>query len=407
MDNRAFSDLQKALTEGRLTRRQFLVRAAALGLSLSSVNAILAACAPVTPAAPAGGPAPTAVVTAAVAEPGPASVTWVSPRGTLEVMDDFNLWVAKEMGYFDEVNLDVTLEAGPLEALAVTRLVAEEQADIGYPSPGVFLTSVDQGMPIVMAWEMMMEQVFDFALPADSPIDSVQGLEGKTIALGSEGWSVIVNPILVEAGIDPDNVKYLNAGNQWAQAVEQGEADAGLTWRGLAAQWKAQGRDLKYLVGKEFSDHPANGYAIRREDLDDEARVDVWNRFFQANAMAYEFSRTSPRAAAQITYNQFPALREQMTPQLALDSMLELGTGYFEGERRGEGYGYSDLESWQDYIDTLHDLGQIEERYDAEEVVTNQFIEPANNFDHEAVRADADAFEVDDDFKDLEIKYEV
>ena len=75
--------------------------------------------------------------------------------------------------------------------------------------------------------------------------------------------------------------------------------------------------------------------------------------------------RANPRAAGQITYGRFPALREQMAPQLALDSMLELGTIYFDGDRIGKGYGYSDLESWQAYIDTVHKLGQIQNHYKA------------------------------------------
>jgi NitT/TauT family transport system substrate-binding protein len=218
---------------------------------------------------------------------------------------------------------------------------------------------------------------------------------------------VIVDPILVEAGIDPSEVTYVNAGNQWGQAVALGQADAALSWRGLAAQWLAQGLELKFLVGKDFSNHPANGYAIHKEDLEDEAKVDIWHRFFKGVCMGYEFTRANPRAAAQITYNQFPALQEQMAPQLALDSMLELGSNYFEGERIGKGYGWLDPQSWQSYIDTVYELGQIQNHYQADEVISNALIEEANNFDRERARADGEAFELNEDFQDLEIKYPV
>ncbi len=334
-------------------------------------------------------------------------IVWVSPRGNLEVMDDFNLWVAHERGYFKELNLDVVLQPGPTEAMAVTKLVGQKQADIGFPSPGVLLSSVDAGIPVVLVWEMVMKQVFDFALPEDSPIAKVQDLEGKTIAVASEGWRVIIDPILVEAGVDPKAVTYLNGGPQWGQMVALGRADAGLAWRGLAAQWKALGMKLKFLVGMEFSNHPSNGYAIHRDDLKDEIRVDIWTRFFKANCLAYEFTRANPRAAGQITYGRFPALREQMAPQLAMDSMLELGTMYFDGDRVGKGYGYNDLESWQAYIDTVHKLGQIRNHYKAEDVVSNVFVKEANNIDRDRARAEGKAFELDDNFKDLEINYPV
>ena len=92
---------------------------------------------------------------------------------------------------------------------------------------------------------------------------------------------VIIDPILVEAGVDPSTVTYLVGGAQWGQVVAQGQADAALSWRGLAAQWDAQGLELDYIVGNDFSDHPSNGYAIREDDLEDPDKVDAWERFFR------------------------------------------------------------------------------------------------------------------------------
>lgn len=329
-------------------------------------------------------------------------VVWVSPRGSLEVMDDFPVWVAKAMGYFEDRNLSVELQPGPLEALAVTRLVAANQADIGYPSPGVFLASLDAGMDLVMPWEMMVGQTFNFAVAPDSDIETVQDLEGATIALGSEGWEVIVNPMLVEAGIDPESVTYLNAGNQWARAVETGDADAALAWQGLTAQWSAQGREFRYLIGQDFSDHPSNGYVIRAADLEDPEMRDVWNRFFEALAMGFEFARLNPRAAAQITYTQFPGLQDQMEPQLAMDSMIELADVYYGSYAMGEGYGWADIGAWQDYIDTVRELGQVQNEYDAETIITNEFIEEANAFPQDEVEEDAASFELNEQWQNVE-----
>ncbi len=377
-------------------------------LTLSLVlGLLLAACtAPVAPA-PAGEAAP-AGASAAEEAAAPAEeaatgelqqIVWVSPRGSLEVMDDVNLWVAKELGYFEELGLDVELQPGPLEALAVTRLVAEEQADVGYPSPGVLLASLDAGMELIQPWEMMLGQTFNFAVPVGSEIKTVQDLAGKSISLGSEGWQVIVDPILVEAGVDPASVTYLNAGNQWAQAVANGEADAALAWRGLTPQWSAVGLEFDYIFGTDFSRHPSNGYIIRKADLEDPELRDMWERFFRGNAMGFEFTRLNPRAAAQIVYEQFPALREQMTPQLAYDSMVELTNLYLQSWKNGDGYGYNDIENWQAYIDTVFELGQIQTQYDANEVVTNELIEAANTFDAERVAADAAAYQINEEWQ--------
>lgn len=373
-------------------------------LALTLVFALmLTAC--VAPAAPA--PAGDAAAPAAGSEAAaPAAaelqqIVWVSPRGSLEVMDDVNLLVAKEMGYFEEMGLDVELQPGPLEALAVTKLVAEGQADVGYPSPGVLLASLDAGMPLIQPWEMMLGQTFNFAVPKGSDIKTVQDLAGKKISLGSEGWKVIVDPILVEAGMDPASVTYVNAGNQWAQAVAGGEADAALAWRGLTPQWSAVGLDFDYIFGTDFSRHPSNGYVIRKADLADPAKREMWEKFFRANAMGFEFTRLNPRAAAQIVYSQFPAIQEQMTPQLAYDSMVELTNLYLQAYKNGQGYGYNDIANWQAYIDTVFGLGQIQTDYKAEDVVTNELIEAANTFDAERVASDAAAYQLNDEWAAL------
>jgi NitT/TauT family transport system substrate-binding protein len=326
-------------------------------------------------------------------------VVWVSPRGTLEVMDDWNMWSAITQGYCKDLGIEVDMQPGPQDSLAVTKLVAEKQADIGFPSPGVLTSSIDTGIPVILAWEMFPKQVFDFAVPLDSPISSFKDLAGKTISLWAPGANVVTDPILVEAGVDPKTVNYVVGGNQWGQLVAQGKADAALGWRGLAAQWDAQGLKLKYLVGKNNSKHPSNGYAIRKEDLNDPKKVDMWNRFFKCVAMGLEFGRVNPRAAAQLTYDKFPALKEQMTPQLAFDSMWQLGCGYFDAYYDGKGYGYSYLDNWQSYVDTVYKLGQVKNQMKVGDVATNQFVEQANKFDAARVKKDAENFKLRDEWK--------
>ncbi len=331
---------------------------------------------------------------------------WVSPRGTLEVMDDWNLWSAIDQGYCKELGIDLEMQAGPQDSLAVTKLVAEKQADAGFPSPGVLVTSIDSGVPVILAWEMFPKQVFDFAVPLDSPINSFKDLAGKTISLWAPGANVVSDPILVEAGVDPKSVTYVVGGNQWGQLVAQGKADAALGWRGLAAQWDAQGLKLKHLAGKNLSKHPSNGYGVRAEDLKDPKKVDVLNRFFKCVAMGLEFGRVNPLAAAQLTYDKFPALKEQMTPQLAFDSMWQLGCGYFDAYYDGKGYGYSYLDNWQSYIDTVYKLGQIKNPLKVDQVATNQFVEAANKFDADRVKKDAENFKLRDEWKAVQVPTE-
>src|SRR5947199_10120254 len=87
-------------------------------------------------------------------------VRWVSPRGTLDVMDDFNLWVPIKLGYFRKLGIDVVLEPG--DASGNLPSVANHQVDMGYPSPGVLTSSIDAGVPVISVWEQYPAQVVDF-----------------------------------------------------------------------------------------------------------------------------------------------------------------------------------------------------------------------------------------------------
>ncbi len=331
-------------------------------------------------------------------------MTFITPRGTVEVMDDYNLWVAIELGYFEAMGLDVTMEPGPLDAFACTKFVDQKQADVGYPSPGILSASVDTGMDVIMVYEMMVEQVFDFAVRKDSDIKSVKDFPGHTMSLGDAGWQVIVDPILVEVGIDPASIEYVAVGAQWGQAVALGKADIALTWKGLRAQWDAQGLNLKYFLGEEFSKMPANGYAARKSDLADPAKRDLLEKFLRGTSMGIHFARHNPRAAAQIVYDQFAAIREQMEPDLALKSMQQLHWGYTGGDRKGDGYGWFDLNAWETYLDIIAELGQTKKRLPLDQVATNDLIAAANDFNHAKVERDAKNFKLNDTWKNVKVE---
>ena len=87
--------------------------------------------------------------------------TWISPRGTLEVLDDYPYWVAKEMGYFGD--LKTKMEPGPSDGTATVKFVALSQADMGFPSPGVFSFALNNNLDLVSVWNTCPVDVFDFA----------------------------------------------------------------------------------------------------------------------------------------------------------------------------------------------------------------------------------------------------
>jgi NitT/TauT family transport system substrate-binding protein len=367
-----------------LTRRELVKRGAAAGLGAGLLGSLV-----VEPASARGEKLDL--------------VRWISPRGTLDVMDDYNIRVPIQMGYYKKLGIEVQLNAGA--GSGEMQLVAAHKIDMGYPSPGVLSSAVDAGIPVVGVWEQYPAQVFDFVLPGDSKITSPKQLAGKKIAVLTIGWKSIVDPILADAGVNPKTVKYVELGTQWVQAVARGQADAGLAWEGLRAQLEGEaahfgaGFSIKFLIGAKFSHDPSNVYAVRTDDMKDAQKRDIYTRFLAGVVMGFEFARANPRGAAQITYGQLPALQSIIPPQVAVDSFAQLASGYSLRKRQGHPWGSFDVPTWNAYLKTIAKLGQTKRLVGFNEIVNQSLILPANKrADVARARADAKRFKLDQYF---------
>ncbi|MFT4039572.1 MAG: ABC transporter substrate-binding protein [Thermomicrobiales bacterium] len=376
-----FDALIDQFTSGRISRRGLIKGAAALGVSGVALQALERS-------------------HIVFAQPADNTIRWVSPRGTVDVLDDYAYHVALKLGYFGDIK--TTLEPGPIEATAGTKAVDTGQSDVAYPSPGVFSLMIEQGSPLVSVFQCGAYDVFDFAFPKGKAPASVKDLEGMTVSLGSAGWQGICNPEVAQAGGDPTKVEYVDAGQTWAQALAQGQVDAALSWAGLRAQWAATGLDFDYILGKDWSKFPANSFVIRRSDLEDPALADIYTRYLRGWAQGLEFGWYNPVAATQITFEALPALNEVFEDkQIAVESMWQLAEVFRGDWANREGWGWHSDTDWDLFLKTAFDIKQLSKELTAADVLTNDWIAGVNDFDHDAVRKAAADFELSEDFASL------
>lgn len=399
VEQRDILDLTTAAAQAKLGRSAFLARAAALGLSVAVAETLL------SHAAEAATLGQTSQARVAAAARGMDLVRWMSPRGTLDVCDDYPNWIAEEMGYWKELGITSQLNAGPIDATAGPKAVAAGTMDMSYPSPGVFTLVLAAGLAVKSVWEMGAYDVFDFAVRTNSPYKTLKDLAGKTILLGSAGWQGISDPEFAQLGIDTKSLRYEAAGQQWGQALKSGQGDAALAWEGLRAQWDGTGLKFRYILGQSFSKFPANTFVIRSKDLSSAKWVDIYTRYLRGWAMGLEFGYTNPAAATQIVYKYRPALAHTLKPAIGTQSTAQLANvfrGNWAHRQKISGlssaWGWHDMAGWSAFLSAAHKTGQLTQMLQPQNIISNSLVAGANKFDHARVRKDAHSYKVNKSF---------
>ena len=319
---------------------------------------------------------------------------WVSPRGTLAVIDDYPIWTALGLGYMKELGVELSMSSGEVEMSKPPTTPARQP--ISFPSPASLVTGIDRGVPLKSVFQLVSGSIFGFALRKDGRQRRPQDLKDAVIAVGSESWRQIVDPLLVEAGVDPVTTRTEVAGPDWLKAVSLGKADAALSWRGL--ERNSDGRRLRHMVGESWSQLPANVYAVESDSEFQLNEVDGMTRFLRGVVMGLEFAQENPRAAAQITYRSAPGLASAMSPQAAVDVLGTVASTYSAGRKRGLPWGFHEESRWRRYLAAATASGLVKP-IDPAQVYTNRLIDGANSFDISAVRLNAATFELDREFR--------
>ena len=329
--------------------------------------------------------------------------TWISPRGSLEVLDDYPYWAAKKAGYFGDLQTD--MQPGPSDGTATVKFVDVGQADMGFPSPGVFSFAIQNDMKLTSVFHMGARDTFSIAFRKGEGVADLKELEGKTMLLGSAAWQAITDPMLAAQGVDISKVEYIEAGwPTWGTALASGQGDCALSWEGLRAEWIATGLTFDYWLGVQNSKLPANTFVVRSADLEDPDKRAFLEQYLRGWAMGLEYGHQNPRAAVEAVFEQFPAFAQNTGPELGTTSILQQ-SNVFRGDMDiREGWGWHDMASWQNFFDQILDIGQITAPVKAEDVCTNDLIGPANDFDHDQVKSDANSYELTEEFAALDVE---
>jgi NitT/TauT family transport system substrate-binding protein len=311
--------------------------------------------------------------------------------------------IAEKLGYFEEEGLDVSVEVVDGSSAAMQQLIAGN-GDISLPSAPAVVQSVAQGHEPVWFYTFFYQNVFGISAPADTGITDLEGLEGQTIGISepSGGEVPLVRGAMAGVGLAENrDYKMLAIGEGDAstfEALDRGTAQAYSSSVYDVAAVETAGMELNALLPDEFNFMPSQGLVAMREAYDE--KRDAMIGFARAQAKAKVWADANPDAAKAISEEYGPELFE--VPELAQsiwDATQRLLTppDDLEGDPV-ETMGIHYMPGWDFYLDFIS-KGTEEEgaipagTVDPNEVVTEELLDEINDFDKDAVRAEAEAYE--------------
>jgi ABC-type nitrate/sulfonate/bicarbonate transport system substrate-binding protein len=302
-----------------------------------------------------------------------------------------SLYLADELGYFEDEGVDVQFEVADGSSAAVQQLVAGN-ADAALPAPSAFLQGVAQGQDLRWVYSYQYSNIFDLAAPADSDIDSIEDLAGGKLGISelSGGEVPLVRGVLRDAGlVEGEDVELVPVGEGSAltvEALETGQVDAYSSSLPDIAAIELAGIDMTTILPEEAADFPADGLVVTADYL--ESNTDTVEGLARAISMASVYADANRDAAFELVSKVAPEeFEDEEFAQRAWDVAVDLRTP--PPQLADAPLGSPDTEAWQTYHDFLlagsEEEGGLPEAVDLDTALDDAVLEDANDFDRQAV----------------------
>lgn len=312
--------------------------------------------------------------------------------------------VAKYVGYFKEEGLDVTFITvrGSNEA---AMQISTGSAELAAASPADEIIGLQPGKDLnaKLFYDLYYRNIWSLSVPEDGPIHSVTELKGKKIGvLGMGSAGVAFGRAYVSAaGLDPDHdISFLSVGvgAQAINAVQQKFVDALSYPENLLNKLKVIGLTTRPLpVDQKLANLPDTSLFTRRETIRDNPKLPIG--LARAIDKGYYFNIANPAAAVKITWKLYPeAEPKNLPPDKALEGGIFVNMErmkIWKSPDTGPGKDGSFIASqWQDFVDFMLQQKLLQQPVPLDQIYTNELIPEINNFDREAVKKQAAAFDI-------------
>ena len=307
--------------------------------------------------------------------------------------------VATKLGWFKQDGIEVELVPLPGSTDCVKN-VAIKEVDFSLPSVEPLAIGRPQGIKAKVFYTAYQGNIYGIAVPADSLVQKVGDLRGKSIGVISmaSGGVIVARALVATAGLDPEKdvtIVVAGEGAQTAALVRSKQVDALSQFDTQYAMVENAGVKLRLLDTREIDRFPSNGFLALEDTL--KARRKEAIALARGYARGTLFAITNPEAAIRILYEVFPqtkptgkdeatAIRDdaKVLPARIQNGKLEKAGVKRWGENSEANYGAC--------AQFMLKWGIIKQPVEARDLITNELIDEINRFDPHQVAAEAKAY---------------
>ncbi|MTI66530.1 MAG: ABC transporter substrate-binding protein [Firmicutes bacterium] len=280
------------------------------------------------------------------------------------------LYVAKDLGYYEEEGLDVEIiqpsEGGSADLIAA----GQGEFGISYQEQVTYALTAENPLPIKTIAAVIQHNTSGFASPVSKGIKTPKDFEGKKYGgWGSPAEEAMIKALMSKENADFSKVEMVDIGA--ADFFTSVKKDVDFTW--IYYGWDG--------IQAELRDFPINFIKLQdyNENLDFYTPVIISNneflnnnpevakRFLNATTKGYEYAIKNPEDAVKYLLKASPEIDEK----LAIESQKYLAKEYKRGT---DTWGKMKTEIWENYSKWMYDKKLIDKKLDVNEAFTNEFL---------------------------------
>jgi NitT/TauT family transport system substrate-binding protein len=296
------------------------------------------------------------------------------------------------LGYWKEEGLDVSVTSVEGSAAGLQQL-GSGNIQIVSIGPEEIVIGREKGVKIKGFYVQARETIYRIVVPADSPIQGVAQLRGKTIGVPAlaSGSVPFSKALVASVGIDPEKelkILAVGVGAPGRLALQQKQVDALALWDTLQASIENSGLPLRRLDLPMVQEMLGQTIASRDDLIADNAAVLIG--FARGVAKATLFGVTNPEAAVRIHWKAYPQTRPQGVEEAkAMKEALHVFKSRFDlqrvDNRPDKRYGIGAPEQWEKLKAIYKDQKLVEGTVPAADYYTSALLAEINRFDQAAV----------------------